>query len=169
MKGRTPLKIVVKLTSLTAVLMTKTFMPTGGWIRPSSTVMTMMIPNQTGSKPIAVTTGKDDRNGQDDHRHGVHEAPQREIHQHDQREHAVAAKSEAGEEFRHLLRRLSDREEITEQQRADENCEHRRGGARRLQKRLKHARGREPAPRDADEEAPHAPTPPASVGVNRPP
>ena len=44
--------------SLTAVLMTNTFMPTGGWMRPSSTVMTMMMPNQIGSKPSAVTTGK---------------------------------------------------------------------------------------------------------------
>ena len=51
MNGSTPVKMVVKLTSFTTDLMTKTFMPTGGWIRPSSTVMTMMTPNQIGSKP----------------------------------------------------------------------------------------------------------------------
>ena len=56
--GSTPLKMVVKLTSLTTLLITNTFMPTGGWIRPSSTVMTMITPNQIGSKPSAVTTGK---------------------------------------------------------------------------------------------------------------
>ena len=39
-------------------LMTKTFMPTGGVMRPSSTVMTIMTPNQIGSKPSCVTTGK---------------------------------------------------------------------------------------------------------------
>ena len=38
--------------------MTKMFMPTGGWIRPSSTVITMMTPNQIGSKPSALITGK---------------------------------------------------------------------------------------------------------------
>ena len=37
--------------------MTKMFMPTGGWIRPSSTVITMMTPNQIGSKPSAMMTG----------------------------------------------------------------------------------------------------------------
>ena len=45
---------------------------------------------------------KDDRHRQDDHRHRVHEAAKREIHQHDQREHAVAANAEAGEELRHI-------------------------------------------------------------------
>ena len=45
-------------TSCTTVLMTNTFIPTGGWISPSSTVMTMMTPNQIGSKPSAVTAGK---------------------------------------------------------------------------------------------------------------
>ena len=49
---------MVKLTSFTTLLMTKTFMPTGGWISPSSTVMTMMTPNQIGSKPSAMITGK---------------------------------------------------------------------------------------------------------------
>jgi hypothetical protein len=42
-------------TSLTTLLITKTFMPTGGWIRPSLTVITMITPNQMGSKPSAVT------------------------------------------------------------------------------------------------------------------
>jgi hypothetical protein len=54
--------------------MTKTFMPTGGWIRPSSTVMTMMTPNQIGSKPSGHQR-EDDRHGEDDHRHGVHQQP----------------------------------------------------------------------------------------------
>ena len=49
--GITPRKIVEKLTSFTTVLMTNTFMPTGGWISPSSTVITMITPNHTGSKP----------------------------------------------------------------------------------------------------------------------
>src|SRR5204862_2069324 len=49
--GSTPMKIVDMLTSLITLLMTNTFMPTGGWISPSSTVITMMIPNQIGSKP----------------------------------------------------------------------------------------------------------------------
>src|SRR3982074_2722238 len=55
--GSTPMKIVDMLTSLITLLMTNTFMPTGGWIRPSSTVMTMTMPNQIGSKPSDVTTG----------------------------------------------------------------------------------------------------------------
>src|SRR5882762_6520710 len=57
-KGITPLKMVAKETSFTTLLMTKTFMPTGGWMRPSSTVITMMTPNQIGSKPSCITTGK---------------------------------------------------------------------------------------------------------------
>src|SRR6516165_7265452 len=57
-KGSTPLKMVAKETSFTTLLITNTFMPTGGWIRPSSTVITMMTPNQIGSKPRWVTTGK---------------------------------------------------------------------------------------------------------------
>ena len=56
--GITPLKMVANDTSLTTLLITNTFMPTGGWIRPSSTVITMMTPNQIGSKPRWVTTGK---------------------------------------------------------------------------------------------------------------
>src|ERR1700748_170433 len=55
--GSTPAKIVDILTSLITLLITNTFMPTGGWINPSSTVMTMTTPNQIGSKPSAVTTG----------------------------------------------------------------------------------------------------------------
>src|SRR5258708_36294659 len=58
MNGNTPLKIVAKLTSLTTLLMTKTFIPTGGWMSPSSTVITMMTPNQIGSKPSVLMTGK---------------------------------------------------------------------------------------------------------------
>src|SRR5215831_15164616 len=58
MNGSTPMKMVEKLTSGITLLMTKTFIPTGGWIKPSSTVITMMTPNQIGSKPSAVTTGK---------------------------------------------------------------------------------------------------------------
>ena len=94
MNGMTPLKMVVKLTSFTTLFITNTFIPTGGWIRPSSTVMTMMTPNQIGSKPRWMMTGKMIGNGQDDHRHGVHQAAQHQIHQHDQRQHAVVAKPE---------------------------------------------------------------------------
>ena len=102
--GSTPLKIVVKLTSLTTLLMTKAFIPTGGWISPSSTVMTMLTPNQ----PIEAercNDRKDDRHGRDDHRHRVHRAAEHEVHQHDERRHAVAADAEAGEELSELLRR----------------------------------------------------------------
>ena len=56
--GMTPLKMVVKLTSLITLFITNTFIPTGGWIRPSSTVITMITPNQIGSKPRCVITGK---------------------------------------------------------------------------------------------------------------
>ena len=52
------MKIVVKLTSLITLFITNTFIPTGGWISPSSTVITMMTPNQIGSKPRCVMTGK---------------------------------------------------------------------------------------------------------------
>src|ERR1700754_952057 len=55
--GSTPTKIVDISTSLMTLLITNTFMPTGGWINPSSTVITMITPNQIGSKPSAVTTG----------------------------------------------------------------------------------------------------------------
>src|SRR5271156_4789804 len=55
--GSTPTKIVDMLTSLITLLITNTFMPTGGWIKPSSTVITITTPNQIGSKPSAVITG----------------------------------------------------------------------------------------------------------------
>ena len=120
-------------TSSITLLITKMFMPTGGWMRPSSTVMTMMTPNQIGSKPSSLMTGKDDRHGEDDHGERVHQAAEHQVHQHDQRQHAVAADAEPGEELGHLLRRLRDGEEIAEQERADQDGEHRRGGARGLQ------------------------------------
>ena len=49
--GKTPLKIVENVTSCTTLLITNTFRPTGGWISLSSTVMTMMTPNQIDSVP----------------------------------------------------------------------------------------------------------------------
>jgi len=115
--------------------MTKTFMPTGGWIRPSSTVMTMMTPNQIGSKPSAVTSGKMIGTVRMINRHGVHQAAQHQVHDHDDGEHAVGADAEAGQELRHLLRHLGDGEEVAEQQRADQHGEDRRRGARGLQQR----------------------------------
>jgi hypothetical protein len=42
-------EMVENVTSCTTLLITNTFMPTGGWINPSSTVMTMMTPNQIDS------------------------------------------------------------------------------------------------------------------------
>src|SRR5690349_8320908 len=33
--------------------------------------------------------GEDDRHGQDDHGHGVHQAAQQQVHQHDENQHAV--------------------------------------------------------------------------------
>src|SRR3982074_2498955 len=56
--GITPLKIVANDTSLTTLLITKTFIPTGGWIRPSSTVITMMTTTQIGPTPRRVITGQ---------------------------------------------------------------------------------------------------------------
>src|SRR5258708_8267345 len=56
--GSTPLKIVENDTSLTTLLMTKTFMPTGGWIRPSAPLIPMMTPNQIGAKPRCASTGE---------------------------------------------------------------------------------------------------------------
>src|SRR6267378_744766 len=91
--GITPLKIVAKDTSLTTLLMTKTFMPTGGWINPSSTVITMITQHQ--------------------------------IHQHDQGEDTVAAEAKAGKKLRHLLRGLRHRQEIAEDQRADQHRKNR--------------------------------------------
>src|SRR5260221_5234165 len=96
--------------------------------------------------------GKDDRHRQDDHRQRVHQAAQREVHQHDQGEHAVAPEAEAGEERRHVLRRLRHREEIAEQQRAYEDGEDRRGGARRLEQRLQQLRPRQAPAQRADDD-----------------
>src|SRR5262249_55116924 len=39
-------------------LMTKRFSPTGGWIRPISMTMVMTTPNQTRSKPAALSGGR---------------------------------------------------------------------------------------------------------------
>src|SRR5258708_3755182 len=50
-KGITPLKMVAKETSFTTLLMTKTFMPTGGWVRPSSTRLPIMNPHPNRTKP----------------------------------------------------------------------------------------------------------------------
>ena len=58
MKGSTPLKMVAVLTSGISVRSTNMFMPTGGLMRPISTTHTMMMPNQTGSKPRCTMTGK---------------------------------------------------------------------------------------------------------------
>ena len=57
---------------------------------------------------------EDDRDGQDDHGQRVHQAAEDEIHQHDQRQHPVAAEAEPGEKGGHLLRRLRHGEEIAE-------------------------------------------------------
>src|SRR3979490_2862460 len=90
--GITPLKIVANDTSLTTLLITKTLIPTGGWIRPSSTVITMMTPKPPDRIEAEMGDhGKDDRHRQDDHRHRVHQAAQHEIHHHDEREHTVPA------------------------------------------------------------------------------
>src|ERR1700693_2935422 len=62
---------------------------------------------------------EDDRDGEDDHGHGVHQTAEHQIHQHDQRQHAVASEPKTGQQFGHLLRRLGDGEEIAEDQRAD--------------------------------------------------
>ena len=56
-KGHTPLKIVVNGTSGTAPFMTKTFRPTGGVISPTSSTITMMTPNQSGLKFMALMIG----------------------------------------------------------------------------------------------------------------
>ena len=100
-KGITPLKMVVKLTSCTTPWITKTFMPTGGWIRPRApTVITMITPNQIGSS--RADHREDDGHGQDDHRHRIHQAAEQQATSHDQRQHAVAADAQAGEEFGEL-------------------------------------------------------------------
>src|SRR5260221_3872493 len=45
-KGITPLKIVAKLTSFTTLLMTNTFMPTGGGVIPKFTAIEVIKPEQ---------------------------------------------------------------------------------------------------------------------------
>src|ERR1017187_8564386 len=93
---------------------------------------------------------EDDRDGEDDHGHGVHQAAEHQIHQHDQRHYAVAPEPETGQQLGHFLRRLRDGEEITEYQRADQHGEHRRGGARGLQQRAQDAVFGQPAAEHAD-------------------
>ena len=73
--GITPANIVVKKNVLHHLLMTKTFIPTGGWISPSSTVITMITPNQTDRSQERGDDREDDRHRQDDHRHRVHQEP----------------------------------------------------------------------------------------------
>src|SRR5579875_689213 len=67
---------------------------------------------------------EDDRHGQDDHRHGIHQAAEHKIHQHDERQHAVGAQAEARQEGGHLLRGLRDGQEIAEDQGANQHREH---------------------------------------------
>src|SRR5215469_5679341 len=88
---------------------------------------------------------ENDWNGQDDHGERVHEAAQYQVHQHDQNQHPVATHAESGQKRRHLLRRLRDREEITEQQGADEYRKHRCSRAGRLQQRLANVGARQAA------------------------
>src|SRR2546421_9731930 len=49
--GITPLKIVAKDTSLTTLLMTKTFIPTGGWVTATSNDHCLMKPHQIPPEP----------------------------------------------------------------------------------------------------------------------
>ena len=53
-----PRKICVIGTSLSSAFITDMFMPTDGEIRPTCTTRTIRTPNHTGSKPSAVTTGR---------------------------------------------------------------------------------------------------------------
>ena len=57
-KGSAPVAMSFSGTSPLVPLSTKSTMPTGGVISPSSTMMTRKMPNQIGSKPSAVTSGK---------------------------------------------------------------------------------------------------------------
>ena len=57
-KGQTPLKIVLNGISFATPLITKTFNPTGGVIRPISKTITINTPNHIGSKPNDSMTGK---------------------------------------------------------------------------------------------------------------
>src|SRR3989440_575074 len=58
LKGSTPRNTVPIVRWRSRLFTTKMFIPTGGLIKPICTTITMMMPNQTGSKPSAVTTGK---------------------------------------------------------------------------------------------------------------
>ena len=56
-KGATPRNMSLSLMCGAIALMTKIFIPIGGVIKPSSTVNTAIIPNQTGSNPSATMMG----------------------------------------------------------------------------------------------------------------
>ena len=167
MKGITPLKMVEKLTSLHHAFDDKHVHPDRRMDQPE-----FHRHHDDDAEPdrIEAEVGddrEDDRHRQDDHRHRVHQAAEHQVHQHDQRQHAVAAEAEAGEEFGDLLRRLRDGEEVAEQQRADQHGEHGRGRARRLQAASVRMSRLSSRPRSTPiRNAPAAPTPPASVGVN---
>ena len=169
MNGSTPLKMVEKLDVLHHALDDEHVHADGRMDQPE-----LHRHDDDDAEPDRVEAQmhddrEDDGDGQDDHGHRVHQAAEHQVHQHDQRQHAVAAEAEPGEECRHLLRRLRDGEEIAEQQRADQHGEHGGGGARRLQQRAAGSpRGRSRPRSTPIRNAPPAPTPPASVGVNRP-
>ena len=57
MNGATPRNISLSLICGAIALITKIFIPIGGVIKPSSTVNTAMMPNQTGSNPNARMMG----------------------------------------------------------------------------------------------------------------
>ena len=57
-KGQQPRNIVRRPMLGNRLLSTNRFMPTGGEIRPICTIITTSTPNQTGSKPSAMTMGK---------------------------------------------------------------------------------------------------------------
>src|SRR5262249_16420166 len=103
-------------------------------------------------KPQMHDDGEDDGDREDDHGHRVHQASEREVHDHDQRQHAVAAKTEAGEEFGDLLRRLRDGEEIAKQQGADQHGEYGGGRAGGLQQRAQDLGEPEAAASNTDQE-----------------
>ena len=56
--GITPFQIELVGTSGSMLLITKMFMPTGGLIMPISTTQTISTPNQTGSSPRCLISGK---------------------------------------------------------------------------------------------------------------
>src|SRR2546422_1681418 len=58
LKGSTPRNTVPIVRWRSRLFTTKMFIPTGGLIKPIWTTITTMIPNQIGSNPSAVTTGK---------------------------------------------------------------------------------------------------------------